>query len=463
MPAVVVPAVVVPAVVVPAVATKTNPVTKIAKPKERTIVAASIQTTNKETLPISVAVPPNATTKNLTISISPVVTASEATSGFITIKILASDDNGTPITQFQEPLIVNLGKVAAGGHPSFSPDGFIWTPIQLLLGDTLSDGLQQGYYIDADGSTIILTRHLTYFGVKLVQAPLILSGISGELSVRARLLISVTGGSGDGILGFRTSTPDLCSISDLGQLTAINAGVCSLFASKAASGIYADAISSPLDLTISKAAPDAPTIGNATALSPTSVLVTFTPPAFDGGSEIIYYTALTLPTGRIGILTAVGSNAITVTGLSPGTSYSFTVNATNKVGTSQASEESNKVTTLMVKVTVSTKPTKIGVVYFGRSTSALDHKGYLALQKVLINLGNKKIKTIYLTGYTDATPGLNNKLLSNARAQRVKAYLIQSYIHAKYVVRAAADGYLVAPGRKNDQLNRRVEIWIALK
>lgn len=95
----------------------------------------------------------------------------------------------------------------------------------------------------------------------------------------------------------------------------------------------------------SASAPSAPTIGTATVVSSTSVSVAFTPPTNTGGSPITSYTVTSSP----GSITASGaSSPITVTGLSSGTAYTFTVTATNAVGTSPASSASNSVTTTPV-------------------------------------------------------------------------------------------------------------------
>jgi len=312
-----------------------------------------------------------------------------------------------------------------------------------------------------------LTRHLTYFGAKLSQTPLVLNASAGNLIVQNSASLTVSGGSGGGALGFTSTTPTVCSVSATGQLFALLPGECTVVAIKAASGIYADTTSPSLTITINATVPSAPFIGTATAVDPNSATVTFSAPSFDGGSPITSYEVFSTPTGITGISTSNSANSITVTGLTPGTTYSFTVVAINSVGSSLASDLSNTVSTSVlngslppiVKIPVSSKLKKIGVVYFGRSTSAFDHNGYLALAKVLAKFMNKKIKTIYLTGYADASIGLDNKLLSLARAERVHAFLIVNHIKAKYVVKAEAATHLVAPGRTADQLNRRVEIW----
>ena len=86
--------------------------------------------------------------------------------------------------------------------------------------------------------------------------------------------------------------------------------------------------------------PGAPTIGVATTGN-TQATVSFTAPASNGGSPITSYTATSSPGGR----TATGtSSPLTVTGLTNGTAYTFTVRATNAVGTGPTSAASNSVT-----------------------------------------------------------------------------------------------------------------------
>lgn len=91
--------------------------------------------------------------------------------------------------------------------------------------------------------------------------------------------------------------------------------------------------------------PGAPTIGTATATSSSTATVAYTAPASDGGSPITLYTATSSPGGVSGTLSQAGSGTITVSGLSASTSYTFTVTATNAVGTSAPSAASNSITT----------------------------------------------------------------------------------------------------------------------
>jgi len=86
--------------------------------------------------------------------------------------------------------------------------------------------------------------------------------------------------------------------------------------------------------------PGAPTIGTATRGN-AQATVPFTAPASNGGSAITSYTATSSPGG----FTASGaSSPLVVTGLTNGTAYTFTVTATNAIGTGAASAASNSVT-----------------------------------------------------------------------------------------------------------------------
>ena len=87
-------------------------------------------------------------------------------------------------------------------------------------------------------------------------------------------------------------------------------------------------------------APDAPTIGTATA-GDASATVAFTAPANVGGSAITGYTAQSNPGAFSG---AAAGSPITVTGLSIGTAYTFGVFARNSYGPSPISAFSNSVT-----------------------------------------------------------------------------------------------------------------------
>ncbi len=103
--------------------------------------------------------------------------------------------------------------------------------------------------------------------------------------------------------------------------------------------------SSPSNSVVIPAAPGAPTNVSAAVNTNGSVAVNWTDPA-DDGSAITNYTVIPSPACSSCAGTTVnGANATsaTITGLTPGTAYSFTVTATNGIGTSPPSAASNTI------------------------------------------------------------------------------------------------------------------------
>src|SRR5207253_326537 len=92
--------------------------------------------------------------------------------------------------------------------------------------------------------------------------------------------------------------------------------------------------SSPSSAVTPMTVPDVPTGVTATAGN-ASAGVSWTAPAFDGGSPITGYTVTS--SGGQTAIAGGSSTSVTVTGLTNGTAYTFTVTATNVVGTGPAS------------------------------------------------------------------------------------------------------------------------------
>ena len=105
---------------------------------------------------------------------------------------------------------------------------------------------------------------------------------------------------------------------------------------KAQLGASAGLPSSPNSATV----PDAPQSVSA-APGNGEASVSFGAPASDGGAAIISYTATASPGG---LMASGAGSPILVTGLNNGTSYTFTVQATNSLGAGPASAASNAVT-----------------------------------------------------------------------------------------------------------------------
>ena len=139
---------------------------------------------------------------------------------------------------------------------------------------------------------------------------------------------------------FTSSTAGVCTITSGGALTFVTAGTCTINADQAGNGTYNAATTVSRSFSVNAVAPGAPTIGTATA-GDTQASVAFTAPASNGGAAITGYTVTADPGGA----SANGATSpITVTGLTNGTAFTFTVRATNSAGPGGTSSASNSVT-----------------------------------------------------------------------------------------------------------------------
>jgi len=131
-------------------------------------------------------------------------------------------------------------------------------------------------------------------------------------------------------------------------LTTVLAGSCTINANQPGNSAYSAAPQVSQTFSIAAVAPAAATNVSATAGNGQAT-VSFTAPSFTGGEPITGYTVTSNPGG----LTATGTvSSITVTGLTNGTSYTFTVTATNSAGTGLASAPSNAVIPLLPTLTL---------------------------------------------------------------------------------------------------------------
>ena len=126
------------------------------------------------------------------------------------------------------------------------------------------------------------------------------------------------------------------------------------FTVKATNGVGQSPASAPSNAVTPATVPDAPTAVTATRGN-MSASVTWTAPA-NNGSAVTSYTVTASPGGAATTVSgAPPATTATVTGLTNGTSYTFTVAATNSVGTGSASAPSNAVT----PATVPDAPTNV--------------------------------------------------------------------------------------------------------
>lgn len=170
-------------------------------------------------------------------------------------------------------------------------------------------------------------------------------------------------------LAFDSTTIDVCTIGrSTGQLTFVKAGTCSITVSQAGDATYVPASVSQ-SFTVQGRAPGAPTVGvivvpDAPAGQSTgSASVNFTAPADSGGTPITSYT---VSTGSGGPSATGAGSPIIVTGLTLGTPYQFTVQATNTDGPGTVSTPSSPVTAVGLQTITFNNP---GSVPFGSTTT----------------------------------------------------------------------------------------------
>lgn len=141
-------------------------------------------------------------------------------------------------------------------------------------------------------------------------------------------------------VSFSSSTTGVCTITSGGTLAFVTAGTCTINANQAGDSNYDPAPTVSQSFAVNAVVPGAPTIGNATA-GDSQASVSFAAPAANGGASITGYTVTSSPGGFTG---SGASSPLTVSGLTNGVSYTFTVTATNSAGTGAASSASNAAT-----------------------------------------------------------------------------------------------------------------------
>ena len=178
-------------------------------------------------------------------------------------------------------------------------------------------------------------------GVYAPSAPTV--GAATNLNASATVAFTAPTNSGGTLTYTATSTPSgITGTSPTSPVTVsgLTNGTGYTFTVHANSSLgYTSAESSPTSL-VYPGVPNAPT-GVSAAAGSGAATISFTAPTNTGGSTITNYTATSSP----GNISATGANPITVTGLTNGTSYTFTVKANGNLGfSSVASSVSNSIT-----------------------------------------------------------------------------------------------------------------------
>jgi len=101
-----------------------------------------------------------------------------------------------------------------------------------------------------------------------------------------------------------------------------------------------------------------------------TVIINWSAPANNGGTDISSYTVTSSPIGGIATIDSVARTA-TVSGLTGGTAYTFTVKAINAAGSSVASQSTTPVTPI-ASITIPNKPTGVIVYSVGNGEATIN-------------------------------------------------------------------------------------------
>jgi len=189
-------------------------------------------------------------------------------------------------------------------------------------------------------------------------------------------------------------------------------------------------------------APGAPTIGTATNTGDGgTVSVAFTAPTFAGLPAVITsYTVTSSPGGFTG---TGASSPITVSGLTNGTAYTFTVTATNASGTGPASAASNSVTPSLI---VYVEDVFSAYLYAGSNSATtitngidLSTKGGLVWSKGRTGTADNNL-------LIDTVRGVNKPLRSNETAAQYTETTLTAFNTTGYNI-TGANGDINLSGR----------------
>jgi uncharacterized repeat protein (TIGR02543 family) len=231
-----------------------NPLVLPLKATDSKILRLLIVNLNGTITPALVQIPVGLVGVDSSVRITPVSTPESELLGLVSLQVEVLDGFGAVIPELLAQLTMQLTNSLGENVVAQSSDGFIWSPLPQLAGTTLAAGQTAGYYLDSDGVIVVVTSHLTQFGLRRAQgSQLVATTPTSAMGLAAKALLSVSGGSGKGAVRFSTATPAICVVSATGIVAATRAGRCDVSAVKGGDAIYLNSGASNLSLIFSAA------------------------------------------------------------------------------------------------------------------------------------------------------------------------------------------------------------------
>ncbi|MGL5669626.1 MAG: beta strand repeat-containing protein, partial [Shewanella sp.] len=348
---------------------------------------------------------------------APTIGAATAGDGQVSVAFTAPSNNGgSAITGYT--VTSSPDGITAGGN------GFTSSPITVT---GLTNGTAYTFTVTATNAIGTSAASATSGSATPMADQTITFANPGAQNFGTSPTLSATSTSGLTV-SFSSSTTGVCTITSGGALTFVTAGSCTIDADQAGDGSTHAATTVSRTFTVNAVVPGGPTIGTATA-GDTQASISFTAPASIGGAAITGYTVTANPGGATG--TGAGS-PITVTGLTNGVSYTFTVTATNSAGTGSASAASNSITPASPQTITFANP---GMQSFGTSPmlTATADSGLT----VAFTSSTTSVCTVNSTTLTFVTAG---SCTINADQPGNSAYLPASQVSRTFTVNPALPG-----------------------
>lgn len=213
----------------------------------------------------------------------------------------------------------------------------------------------------------------SFFGVLSPQITEVTLAISKPSITTAEFAqASAGGGSGDGSVSFTSSTPNKCTVSGTGVITPVAVGSCSLFATRASSGIYLQRSSSVAIIQVTALAAATENTTNGTSTSNRALLVDA--PRFDatisesGGKSVLNWSA----SKRVSIIIKSKNGSSTTSAVAlveKGGTYELPALAPGYLSTVTVIKDDESDRREFSVTTPPTKPNKVSVVAASKATN----------------------------------------------------------------------------------------------